>query len=335
MVWPVNAINIIERADWWADEEFRYRNSTYWKDILADRVIRYQTPATDAQIKSYEKQDRIDKYLVDNFPENFEVAFTQYSHGDNRLAWPVQKTKYIKSIMVHHTHSEYESSDQWILDIYRFHSVSREWWDVGYNYIIGYEWQIYEWRAGWDYAIAAHAKNNNFSTIWIALMWEFDHKEVPEAQLQALSELVKYLTEKYGIDLSKRFPMHKPCAIASDNCEPGWDVKTTYHYPLVGHVDAAHTSCPWEHLYEKIEEIRLEHLEYTKWFTPISYNNSLEKTEEKYGDVLNALSKIESKRLIALMAHINRLTKQLDNDEYIWKLKIIRSLILQVLRERS
>ena len=335
LIWPVQAVNIIERSEWWANEEFRYRESSYWQDIIAKRAAKKSYPASEASKAAFAKQQRVDSYLVNNFADDLEIIDSEYSFWWNKLAWPEKKTKYVKSIVVHHTHSEYESSDQWILDIYRYHSISRQWWDIGYHYLIWYDGEIYEWKAGWDYVIWAHAKNNNFSTVWIALMWEFEHNEVPEAQLESLSQLVKHLTEKYGIDLSKRFPIHKPCVIDSDNCEPGWDVKSTYHYPLVGHIDAAHTTCPGEHLYEKIEEIRLEHLEFTKWFTPISYENSLKNTQEKYGEILNALSKVESKRLIALVAHINRKIKDQDSDQYISKLKTIRSLILQVLRERS
>lgn len=333
-IWPVNAIDIIERSEWWANEEFRYRESSYWEDIIAKRAVAKKYPATASSKAAYAKQQRVDSYLVNNFSDDLEIVDSEYFFGDNKLAWPEKKTNYIKSIVVHHTHSEYESSEQWIKNIYKYHSLSNQWWDIGYNYIIGYGGEIYEWRAGWDYVIAAHAKNNNFSTVWIALMWDFEHNDVPEAQAESLSQLVKFLAEKYGIDLSKRFPIHKPC-IASDNCEYGWDVKTTYHYPLVGHIDAAHTSCPGEHLYDKLEEIRQENLSFTKWFTPISYEDSLKSSEEKYWNILNVLRWAESKRLIWIIANINRAIKNKDNTDYIGKLKIIRSLVLQVLRERG
>ena len=334
MIWPANAINIIERAEWWANEEFRYRGSSYWDDIFAKRAAAKKYPASEASKAAYAKQQRIDSYLVNNFSDDLKIIDSEYSFWWNALAWPEKKTNYVKAIVVHHTHSEYESSLDGIRNIYKYHALNNQWWDIGYNYIIGYNGEIYEGRGGWDYVVAAHAKNNNFSTVWVALMWDFEHNEVPEAQLESLSQLVKYLSEKYGIDLSKRFPIHKPC-IQSDDCEPGWDVKTTYHYPLVGHIDAAHTSCPWEHLYEKIEEIRLENLAFTKWFSPISYQDSLDESEDKYENIFTVLRNAESKRLIGLIAHINRGIKTQENDVYIGKLKTIRSLIFQVLRERS
>ena len=334
IILPVNAIEIIERSEWWADEDYNYRETSYRAEIFKKRAAAKKTPATDAQKTRYAKQQRVDSYLVKNFSENLDVVSTQYKNWDYTLAWPIKKTNYIKAIFIHHTHTQYADSASGIKNIHRYHSLSNQWWDIGYNYIIWYDGEIYEWRSGWDYTMAAHAKNNNFSTVGIALMWEFEHNEVPEAQLESLSKLVKHLAEKYGIDLSKRFPIHKPC-ISSDDCEPGWDVKTTYHYPLVGHIDAAHTTCPGEHLYEKIEEIRLEHLTFTKGFTPISYEQSLQTSEEKYGAILTVLRKAESKRLIQIIAHINRAIKLEDDSVYIWKLKKIRSLIFQVLRERG
>ena len=333
LIWPVNAINIIERSDWWADEDFRYTDTPYWADIFKKRVEKQSVAPTEAQKAAYAKQNRIDSYLVNNFFEDLAISDAQYYQGDNKLAWPIKKTNYVKAIVIHHTYTEYDSSLEWIQNIYQYHSLVNQWWDVGYNYLIGYDGEIFEWRAWGDYVVGAHAKNNNFSTVWISLIGNYEDNEVTQAQHEALSDLVKHLTKKYGIDLSKRFPMHKPC-IPSDNCENGWDVKTTYHYPLTWHLDAGHTSCPWQYLYPKIEEIRQEHLEFTKGFTPISYEDSLKTLEDKYGKILSVLRKAESKKLIWLIAHINKTIKTESDTSYIGKLKKIRTLIFQVLRER-
>jgi len=333
IILPASAINIIERADWWANEDYNYRETSYREEIFKKRAEKKKIPATEVQKASYAKQKRIDSYIAENFSRDIEIASTQYKSGEYTLAWPIKKTNYIKSIVVHHTHTEYSDSLSGIQNIHRYHSLSNQWWDIWYNYIIGYDWEIYEWRSGWDYTIAAHAKNNNFSTVWVALMGDFEHNEVPDAQYKALSELVKHLSTKYGINLSKRFPIHKPCISSDESCQ--WDIKTTYHYPLVWHLDAGHTNCPGEHLYEVLEDIRLEHLSFTKDFTPISYKESLESTEEKYWKILGILRNAESKKLIRLLAYINRRLKGNTDIVHVSKLKRIRSLILQVLRERG
>lgn len=333
MIWPANAINIIERAEWWADEEYGYVKSDYWAEILKKRSEKAKTPATDTQRALYSQQKRIDNYLVNNFSEDFKVVDTQYYDSGNRLAWPIKKTEYVNAIMIHHTYNEYPNSLDWIQNIHKFHAVSRQWWDIWYHYLIWYNGEIYEWRAGGDYTVAAHAKNNNFSTVSISVIWNYEANEVSDAQYKALSSLVKHLTKKYGIDLSKRIPMHKSCTLWDDECE--WDIQTVYHYPITWHLDGWHTSCPGKYLYSKLEQLRQDNLDFTKGFTPISYEQSLENNENRYGDILKVLRRAESKRLIGLIAHINRIIKTQDNNLYVGKLKTIRSLILQVLRERT
>jgi len=165
-------------------------------------------------------------------------------------------------------------------------------------------------------------------------MGNYDANEPTNAQLESLNSLVRELTKKYGIDLGeKTFPSHKACT-ASDNC-PEWHViKTTYEYPIIWHLDVWHTTCPWEHLYEAIEDIRLQNLEYTKWFTPIWYSETQESIEERYGQILEILRWSSHKKRILLLIAINQRLKTETNPTYIWKMKKIRSLIFQVLREK-
>lgn len=56
--------------------------------------------------------------------------------------------------MIHHTS---ESLDQDAEDaslvraIYIYHTKTKGWYDIGYNYLVGQRGQIYEGRAGGDY----------------------------------------------------------------------------------------------------------------------------------------------------------------------------------------
>jgi N-acetylmuramoyl-L-alanine amidase len=71
----------------------------------------------------------------------------------------------VNAIVVHHTHTEYTDSFEGIKQIYKYHALSKSWGDIGYNYIIGYDGEIFEGRQGGDYTVAAHSVWNNISTV--------------------------------------------------------------------------------------------------------------------------------------------------------------------------
>ena len=48
-----------------------------------------------------------------------------------------------------------------IRGIYAYHTLSRQWGDIGYNYLVGQRGRIYEGRAGGDYVVGSHAAYNN------------------------------------------------------------------------------------------------------------------------------------------------------------------------------
>ncbi len=268
----VFAIKIISRAEWWADENMRYVDYPSWQKIFDRRKKQAEKnknkTSTEAQKKYWSKRKiRLSKmYAHINKYFSLENKIVQYFKTEwwHKLVWPIGKTNFIKAIVVHHTHSEYKNNDSltWIKSIYRFHTLSRQWWDIGYNYIIGYNWEIFEWRKGWDYVIAAHAKWNNRSTIGISIIWDYDEKWLNPKQLKSLEQLIYHLSKKYWIDFNKKEYFHKTCV--AKNCKA--PLISTLKYPLVWHRDVGHTSCPWDDLYSQLNTILKRMQIVTKWF---------------------------------------------------------------------
>lgn len=260
-------IKIIKREEWWADESYRYLESEGWKKIIEKRNKSASWSKLDSSILNIalEKKRRMNDYINKFFLAENTITYKENLDGENKLAWPIQKTDYVRAIVVHHTHSEYANSYDGIKDIYRYHSLQREWWDIGYNYIIWSKWEIYEGRAGGDYTVWAHAVWNNRSTVSIAIMWDFDKKPISIMQYKSLKNLVRYLSQKYGINLYDTFSYHKECI--GNDCKQ--DLMTSDEYTLAWHRDAGHTNCPWEVLYKTLQTIREELAPETKKYKPI------------------------------------------------------------------
>ena len=297
----VNEIDIISREEWWANESFRYIDWPEWTEILKKRnesseiikepieKIVENTGSTSDKDSKLDKYMSIDEILITRFWKFIELDSKEYNYKWKRLAWPVSKSKRINGIVIHHTASEYESSIESVQKIYRFHALSREWWDIWYNYLIWKDWEIYEWRAGWDYVVWAHDKWNNRWNIWIAIIWNYSEKEINYSQYTTLKALTRYIIKKYDLDITSKTYFHTECLWKECNSP----IKTELRYPIVWHRDAWHTSCPWDKLYEQIDKLRKDLLK-----DPISIANLYKKK------IFKSLSRFPDEKLITILAKI-------------------------------
>lgn len=90
--------------------------------------------------------------------------------------------------------------------IYRYHAVTRGWGDIGYNYIIDQQGQIYEGRFGGNGSRGAHVfvdktkDNFNFGTIGITVLGNYAKIQPPEAVYQSLTRLVGWLAATNNLE---------------------------------------------------------------------------------------------------------------------------------------
>lgn len=245
--------NIIKRSDWGADESLRYEDSPRWKIVLAKLEANKDKPKSEATLKYEAKNQIIATHLATNFPEQDRAIETIRDENGHPLVWPIQKTKQVERIVIHHTAENNQTSKDdlgLIRGIYYYHTIVRGWGDIGYNYLIGQRGQIYEGRAGGDYTVAAHALWNNKSSVGISIMGNFMKDSVVTEQEKALKEVVEYLSKKYGIDIHKTSIGHKECL--KNDCTVN-DFTTPN---LTGHKEVGFTSCPGDNLFILVENIR-------------------------------------------------------------------------------
>lgn len=336
--------NIIPRSEWWANDQYNSKESNYWQNIL-ESWSQANTKTVDADIQKIrnEKIEKINSYLYENFEKYFTLDETLHYNFEwgHSYAWPLKYTNFVDSIVVHHTEGEYKNSLTWINNIHKFHSLSRQWGDIWYNYIIGYDWEIYEWREGGDYTSGAHSKYNNFWSVGIALLWNYDAREVSIAQKDSLESLIQYVAKKYGIDFSKKRYYHMNCS--GSKCAK-FPIETYLDHTLVWHRDTWHTSCPWANLYTIIEEIRDNNLDFTAGFTQIARNTN--KNDKNREDSEYQTSQIfvykkyliwyERKSLYKLKKHIEIAINSWEYNESVTKkLQILRLSIVLSLKDQT
>ena len=296
-VFSDNELKIITRSEWWANENYRYIDSDEWKKVLEEREKNKEkeenTVYSQKQIDEYHKKQskikKMNEILLNDFWDEIEIDKKSFYENWRKLAWPVYKTKKVKWIVIHHTYSEYENSLEWVNKVYKYHALTREWWDIWYNYLIWKDWEIYEWRAGWDYVVAAHDKWNNRWTVWIALIWNYSDKEINKKQYNSLKRLSVFLINKYKININEKTYFHEECIW--DDCKK--PLKSELKDFIVWHRDAWHTSCPWDKLYFQIDTLKKDII-----------NNDLSIWNIYKKKIYKKLSKFSDEKLIKILAKI-------------------------------
>jgi hypothetical protein len=169
------------------------------------------------------------------------------------------KYKRATHIVVHHTATSNNDTD-WaarVRSIWYFHTYTRKWGDVGYNYLIDPNGVIYEGRAGGDDVEAGHAYPFNVGSVGIGMIGNFMTVPPSAAAQAALIDLISWKASQRGID-----PMATEPITGYTNC--GGTI--TYMRPTIaGHRDYKGTACgvkfntstcPGDRLWDMLPQIR-------------------------------------------------------------------------------
>lgn len=237
---PTGTPRILSRSEWKADESFLYSKPSSGSEPPAND----ERDATDAAPAAVSKrvQDCLDAQK--NYPAEFKVAKTVRQSPDGQTyRWPLQYSKSVKMLVVHHTamSESGRSGPELMRALYQYHANSNGWGDVGYNYVIDSQGQIYQGKEGGDYVVGGHAYCNNVGTIGIALMGNFENDEPTQDMMQSLKWLLDSLAQKYDIDPAKNVTFH------------GVSRPT-----IVGHGDLLSTECPGYYVHGALDQIRTQ-----------------------------------------------------------------------------
>lgn len=227
------APKILSRRQWGADDAFLIRGSA---------SAHPNADVTDVE-QSLSTREVACEQLQTLYSNEFKTTKTVTSSATFQpLRWPQSFSPKIHTLVVHHTASnnstDARSGWERMQALYAYHANNRGWGDVGYNYVIDQNGQIYEGRAGGDYVVGGHAYCNNIGTMGIALMGNFENEQPTNDQTKSLQWLLIELGEKYGIDHTKSVQYHG-----------------TKRASIIGHRDVVQTQCPGKTLYGGLPEI--------------------------------------------------------------------------------
>jgi uncharacterized protein with LGFP repeats len=164
----------------------------------------------------------------------------------------------VSAVFVHHTDSPngYDCADapRIIRDLYTGQTGSRDWDDIGYNFVVDRCGTIYEGRAGGvERAVTgAHTQGFNHRTTGIAALGTFTAGlPVPRAMIRAIAALSAWKLGLTGTD------PRADVRLVSSNGLSRYAAGTTAELPAVaGHNDGYMTSCPGAALHARLPEIR-------------------------------------------------------------------------------
>ncbi len=215
-----NLQNIIARNEWYANEDLRLYTDENPEPVLV-------TLASDFYIR-FANELKLKKVIENN-------------KKGQLLTWPLQYPENISKIIIHHTATTKDLDDpkKAIRDIYYYHTIAKGWGDIGYNYIIDEDGNIYEGRFGGDGVVGAHAGAGNRGSIGIAVLGNFDENQLNSATKTALENLISEKTQMHSIDPK------------GESYFRGEKLPN-----VMGHRDVMNTSCPGENLNKLLPSIR-------------------------------------------------------------------------------
>ncbi|TRZ78226.1 hypothetical protein D4R87_01155 [bacterium] len=204
----------------------------------------------------------------------------------------------VNRIILHHSAGSngYPNPISTIQGIYRYHAVSQGWQDIGYNYIIDYNGNIYEGRLGGNGVRGAHVYtrsdclNFNHGSIGIVLLGNYSTAEPSEKMYESVAKLTGWLAYVNGLDPSQTARrsivwQDKKIGGTCDNTDGGFQYN--YYGPVVvGHKDVGSTQCPGV---TSLAKIRAEAKTYADSYAGIFY-----RTKESSGiyEIKNGLAEI-------------------------------------------
>ena len=332
-------VKIISRTEWWADESIRFRSTprpTWWSS-MAEK--------TEEQIKAENISKIRNAWMAKNFPLERKYEWSNTMFWNHYLIYPNYYNHHKNKIIIHHTAWDYNPNwtindvKKEIQDIYKYHTINRDFGDIWYNFLIDQMWNIYEWRAGWEWSVWMHASNNNITSIWIALMWNFQNDTPTVEQMKSLVNLTTAVAKYYHIDphgYTNTFTLNStkdPYVTAKVNPNIMW------------HENVKATACPGKNLYKYLPQIRDEVLyRMNHWIIwnvdlPINWTNELKKSSSSINNSAT-VTKIKDfpERLSSLKKDNPSIFQEAATKAkslYKWKLQISSNKISKINKQYS
>lgn len=167
-------------------------------------------PSADELLDLQSELDKEEPLLpesITDFPKPFVVSRTAWcQHADCTYTEGLEYHP-VSHLIVHHTVSNNNSTD-WaavVRAIWNFHTYSRGWGDIGYNYLVDPNGVIYEGHYGGDDVVGTHASGANTGSMAAALLGTFTAYSPgirpPDPMLNAAADLLAWKADQRDINI--------------------------------------------------------------------------------------------------------------------------------------
>jgi hypothetical protein len=154
------------------------------------------------------------------------------------LIWPPEYQT-VEHVIIHHADTpNYQDGGPAVRSIYEYHTWDRGWGDIGYNYLVDYQGNIYEGRFGGTNVVGGHAYQYAFGSSGICAVGTFNTVDVTSAQKTSLVNITAWAGR--ALDPLGKSDFHSVRALPT----------------ISGHRDTNQTECPGDVLYSDLPSIR-------------------------------------------------------------------------------
>jgi len=211
----------------------QYRLSSSYSEIASVELI-----LLDPTAQTETWLDQLRGYVSQAFgQEDVDIITRQQWGADESIMFWYDDMEHedIDKIIIHHTAADDSTPidpPAVIRGIYYFHTVTRGWGDIGYNYLVDQYGNIYEGRRGGLGVVAAHALGSNYGSVGISVLGNYMNDYPADDTLTSLASLISFVNQQTGVPLNSN--------------------------TVLGHRDVDATACPGDHLYADIPGIILD-----------------------------------------------------------------------------
>jgi hypothetical protein len=234
-------------------QQFQYRvtmtaPSGQGSPVLHEMTVTYMDTVTGPTTAQAKMMAIVGVATAEGVPAPAIIPRTAWGADEEYMTWPPEYED-VQRIIVHHTvtPNEYdeEKAAQWVRAIYYYHAVTREWGDIGYNYLVDQYGNLYEGRYGGPGAVGAHALAQNQGSVGVAVIGTYGNypDSVPPSNVSLTS-----LTDLCTWEASRSYVHPLRSAPFLESVIPN----------LGGHRDypPSETSCPGDELYAELPGLR-------------------------------------------------------------------------------
>ena len=163
---------------------------------------------------------------------------------ESMMTWTPSQGR-VTGAVIHHTAGTNNYSPEQVpailRGIYAFHSQTKGWGDIGYNFLVDKYGRTWEGRSGGTTlaTVGAHAVNYNSAMTGVSVMGDYTSTGISQAAWDAVVDVTAWKLAIHGVRVTD-----------STSVNGGT-------YPaVVGHRDVGQTSCPGQQIYGRLGELR-------------------------------------------------------------------------------